>query len=192
MQNHLEIVCGPMFSGKTSILLEKLCLFKELGYSVVYINNNFDTRSLYNHSSHNLLYNNIDLDIDNFKVADLSTFDPEKYDIIGIDEAQFFGEEIVKTVVDWVDNKNKYVIICGLNGTFNREKFGHVSDLFPFADSITFKHAYCKQCKTNNGKLVPAIFTSINDKNNNHVINIGGSDKYTAVCRACFLKHAQV
>jgi thymidine kinase len=188
MKNQLEIVCGPMFSGKTSFLLDKLLLFKELGYSVVYINHMSDTRNVNNYSSHNLLYNNTTLDLDNVKVAALSSFNPEKYDIIGIDEAQFFEAEMVGTIVDWVDRQNKYVIVCGLNGTFDRQKFGHVLDLIPFADSVIFKNAYCKECKNDTNTLERAIFTKHFSKSNN-VIDIGGADKYKAVCRACFLKH---
>ena len=108
------------------------------------------------------------------------------YDVIGIDETQFFSKNIVDFVLQLVEKHNKYVIVSGLDGDFRRNKFGHLLDLIPFADNVTKLHAYCKPCAENKKTLVTALFTNYQNDTHETVI-VGAGEKYQPVCRKCYL-----
>lgn len=212
--SYLELFIGPMFSGKTTKIIEKYNKFKFLNIKTMIINHTSDVR--YNNNSvtnHDLtsvpsaMVNKL-FDIeDNNEIYNKF----ENCDVILIDEGQFFPD-----LYDWVkyvlDNYNKKIYISGLDGDINRNKFGHIVDLVPLCDKITKFKALCSICK--NG--TKAIFTiKINDNDiinggvgtgasnessskikasdvNNEVntILVGGSETYSAVCRSCYLHYS--
>ena len=183
----LEIIMGTMFSGKTSYLLNKIALFVELNIKVLYINIDFDNRSNLEFSTHNPIFNNIDFKNKNkmnenltmIKVRDLSNITFESYDIIMIDEAHFF-DDIIKFTKKLIDNK-KHVIIATLIADYKGNKFGKVLDLIPICDEIVRLESYCIECSKQK-KINKAIYSKRITKNKES-IDIGGSDKYIAVCR---------
>jgi thymidine kinase len=183
----LEIIMGTMFSGKTSYLLNKIALFVELNLKVLYINIDFDDRSELEFSTHNPIFNSSDFKnkdkmIENLtmsKVRDFSNITFESYDIIMIDEAHFF-EDIIKFTKKLLDNK-KHVIIATLIADYKGNKFGKVLDLIPICDEIVRLESYCIECSKQK-KINKAIYSKRITKNKES-IDIGGSDKYIAVCR---------
>ena len=183
----LDIIMGTMFSGKTSYLLNKISLLVELDLKVLYINIDFDDRSNLEFSTHNPILNNIDFKLKNkinenltmIKVRDLSNITFDSYDIIMIDEAHFF-DDIIKFTKKLLDNK-KHVIIATLIADFKGNKFGKVLDLIPICDEITRLESYCIECSKQK-KINKAIYSKRITKNKES-IDIGGSDKYIAVCR---------
>ena len=105
----------------------------------------------------------------------------EEYNTIFIDEAQFF-EDLKKNVLYFVEKKHINVVIVGLDGDYNRNKFGEILDLIPYCDTCTKITALCKEC--NDG--TPAIFThrlNANDKQ----VEVGND--YISLCRAHYLDH---
>lgn len=199
--SYLELFIGPMFSGKTTKIIEKYNKFKFLNVKTMIINHTSDTRyadnSVINHD-----LTSIPSDMVN-KLFDINDDDQlynkfKESDVILIDEGQFFSDlyEWVKYVVD---NYNKKIYISGLDGDINRNKFGHIIDLIPLCDKITKLKSLCSICK--NGKK--AIFTiKIKEHNNlnneNSTINeegntvlVGGSETYSAVCRTCYLHYSK-
>jgi thymidine kinase len=192
MDDHgkLDIYIGSMFSGKSTALLRKLYQLHDIGYSVLYINHSFDIRSEKSFSTHNNLIKNNVMQFDNMKVSQLENIDLnsiQKYEVIGIDEGQFFSEHILTFVKTLVDNHHKYVIVSGLDGTFNRTKMGYILDLIPIADNVVKLHAYCKIC-SGDKKLVPGIFTHYTGEDKVNIINIGAKD-FMSVCRKCYLSN---
>jgi len=183
----LEIIMGTMFSGKTSFLLNKISLFVELNLKVLYINIDFDDRSDLEFSTHNPIFNSVDFKnknkmIENLtmtKVRDLSNINFESYDIIMIDEAHFF-DDIIKFTKKLLDNK-KHIIIATLIADYKGNKFGKVLDLIPICDEIVRLESYCIECSKQK-KINKAIYSKRITKNKES-IDIGGSDKYIAVCR---------
>ena len=183
----LEIIMGTMFSGKTSYLLNKIALFVELNLKVLYINIDFDDRSELEFSTHNPIFNSSDFKnkdkmIENLtmsKVRDFSNITFESYDIIMIDEAHFF-EDIIKFTKKLLDNK-KHVIIATLIADYKGNKFGKVLDLIPICDEVIRLESYCIECSKQK-KINKAIYSKRITKNKES-IDIGGSDKYIAVCR---------
>tara|TARA_B100002051_G_C16710197_1_gene626171 strand:- start:1013 stop:1549 length:537 start_codon:yes stop_codon:yes gene_type:complete len=175
----LELIIGPMFSGKTSELIKRVRQLRAIGRSVLVINHRYDSR--YGEEGAITHYG------DNIKAVRLMRLsnmlkNHYDYDHIAIDEAQFFPD-LFATVTSLVDEKGKHLIVAGLSGDFQRENFGDINLLFPHANEIDFYKAYCSDCK--NGIL--ASFTKkivCNDEK----IDVGGVEKYVAVCRKCYLK----
>lgn len=183
----LDIIVGTMFSGKTSYLLNKISLMVELNLKVLYINIDFDDRSEMEYSTHNPFFNNLDFkkrdkineNLTMIKSRDLSNISIDTYDIIMVDEAHFF-DDIVKFTKKLLENK-KHIVIATLIADFKGNKFGKVLDLLPICDEIIKLESYCIECSKQK-KINRAIFSKRITKNKES-IDIGGSDKYIAVCR---------
>ncbi len=175
--SYLEIIIGPMFSGKTSKLLEiyKQCKFCDI--PVVIINYDLDKR--YHDtmvSSHDKIMAPC---IQANKLSDI-IYDTEviNSEVILINEGQFF-EDLYEKVVDMLKEKKK-IYIGGLDGDFERKKFGKILDLIPLCDKITKLVSLCSLCK--NG--TPGIFSMRLSKEKEQTVI--GSDNYIPVCRNCY------
>lgn len=177
----LEIYVGPMFSGKTSTLINELNCLHDLNFKVLLIGHSIDTRSDQAYSTHNSLIKGLNI-FEQIKTNFLMNILDKAldYEVIGIDEAQFFDSTIVKFVKILLD-KNKKVFVSSLDGTSQMDKFGYTLDLIPLADTIKKLTAKCVDC-LNEGKLVDAPFTKKISENDS-IIDVGTSDKYKAVCR---------
>lgn len=175
---YLELIIGPMFSGKTSKLLEiyKQCQFCNISVSI--INHALDTRY------HDTMLSSHDkvmapcLQAKELDELWKTSEELEKSDIILINEGQFFPD-LYEVVFDML-NKNKKVYISGLDGDFERKKFGSILDLIPLCDKITKLSSLCSLCK--NG--TPGIFSMRVSKETEQTVV--GSDNYVPVCRKCY------
>jgi thymidine kinase len=105
--------------------------------------------------------------------------DAQLYDVIGIDEGQFFSD--VVRFAEEMANLGKIVIIAALDGTFQRKPFGHVLDLIPLAENVVKLSAVCLMCHSN-GSFTRRLGTET------QVELIGGAETYTSVCRKCFFR----
>ena len=185
----LDIIIGPMFSGKTNYLLKEITVFSIMGAKVLYINHSLDNRSDSIFSTHNPLINDKEIKVfDSIKTNNLS----EVYDlcsnfmVIAIDEAQFFTG-LKDFALDLVEKKGKRVIVAGLSGDFNRQTFGEIFSLISYCDRITKLSSFCKVCAADK-KIKEAHFShkksSLEDKDN--IISIGGKDEYIPLCKTCY------
>jgi len=174
---YLEIITGPMFSGKTTKMIN---LYNELtnekNDNILLINYDKDIRYSYNKlSSHD---NEMIPCFMTDKLINVNTL-INNYDIIMINEAQFFND-----IVSWVRfvivNFNKHIYINGLDGDFNTNTFGNWLDLIPFCDKITKLYAKCNLC--NNKAIFSHRYIDSNEK-----ILIGSDDMYYPVCRICYM-----
>ena len=171
----IDLIIGPMYAGKTTELLRMLNLYIEFGLKTLYINSNIDSRSSLNFSTHNPTIKSIGK-VDAIKVSHLEILDISKYQVIGIDEAQFFS-----SLKKWVlDHPTKKFIISGLNGDYEKKPFGEIQDLLPYCDSIQFLRPFCKLCI---GKLTPASFTK---RISLETDTVSVDAKYIPVCRKCY------
>jgi thymidine kinase len=179
----LEIFVGPMFSGKTSKLLEiyKQCIYCNIPVAV--INYALDTRyhdtMLSTHDKHMIpciqtttLASVWDSGADeNMNLLHLA-------DVVLINEGQFF-EDLYPVVASML-KAGKKIYVSGLDGDFQRKKFGQILDLIPLCDKVTKLTSLCSLCK--NGE--PAIFSMrLTSETQQTLI---GSDNYAPVCRACY------
>jgi len=192
---YLELIIGPMYSGKTSKLLEIYKQYKFCEISVSIINHSLDKRyhdtMLSSHDKvmvpcintdnlHNLWFNNGMIDLN--QVIDNNDYKKVRNsDVLLINEGQFFPD-LYDVVYDMLKNK-KIVYVCGLDGDFERKKFGQILDLIPICDNIIKLSSLCSICK--NG--TPGIFSMriTNDKQQTVI----GSENYLPVCRFCYDKN---
>ena len=186
----LELVIGPMFSGKSSYLLSTIRKYKEIGWPVYIITSSFDKRytvdtKIVNHNQESCI---ADIAVKNLKdISDNHLFLEAK--VIIIEEGQFF-ENLVEFVLKAVEIYGKRLIVAGLDGDASRKPFGEILDLIPYCDNIIKLKALCKICCAD-GIITDALFTSKKgsiDESNNSIINVGGSDKYEALCRIHYLE----
>ena len=184
----LDLIVGPMFSGKTTELIRRLTKFASIGKKCLYVNSQLDIREEKNFSSHNPTISNIDKKIDTIKVQSINTkfIDTicKNYDIIGIDESQLFDNNLKHNVINLVDESNKHVIVSGLNGDFLRNKFGSLIDLIPYCDKITKLSAYCSCC-AEKGIIKDAHFSKRKDVSITDVIEVSYTS-YIPTCRICY------
>ena len=186
----IDIITGPMFSSKTSTLLNRLFNEATVGYRVLYVNHSSDTRSAGPYSTHNPLYKELLSKESGVSFISVEGIEEiiglvDKYDVIGIDESQFF-EDLYEQVLKLAETHNKHVIVAGLSGDFNRKKFGQILSLIPVSDSVVLLHARCLRCvKERKKRDVPAPFTL---RLKNDGIRVGGKDKYAALCRKCYVE----
>jgi thymidine kinase len=177
----LDIIIGPMFAGKSSLLIKKIRLLNVLEKKYLVIKPIFDNRySSDNIVSHDMVkekclaLKNIN-NIFNYNIIDINT--------IFIDEAQFFTN-LVETVLRLVEENNINVFIVGLDGDSNRCKFGEILDLIPYSDTCQKINSLCKVCK--DGTL--AIFSKRISNIDSQKL-IGAEDLYISVCRKHYLDH---
>jgi len=180
---YLEIILGPMFSGKTTRLIDIQKKYAVCDISCCVINHildkRYDDHLLCTHdqqSTHCFNINNLK-DIFTLNILD-------KYHVFLINEGQFFND-IADIVPQLVEIYNKKVYVCGLDADFKRNKFGKLLDLIPLADKVIKKTALCKLCK--NGKR--GIFTMRLSNEKEQIIV--GSNNYIPVCRKCYLAKNQ-
>jgi thymidine kinase len=174
---YLELILGPMFSGKTTRLIQHYKAYKFIGKKIVVINYSMDTRY-----SETALSSHDRVEIPcvfTSTISDKSLW--IEADVILINEGQFFTD-LVPTVTEMVDTYNKKVHICGLDGDFRRQRFGSLLDLIPYADKVEKLSAFCGKCR--DGTL--AIFSHRVSAEMNQVVI--GSDNYMPLCRSCYPK----
>ena len=180
----LQVVMGPMFSGKSSYLLSTIRKYKEIGWSVFIITSSFDKRYTNDVKivNHNQEYAQADIAVKNLKDVSQET----KYigaKVVIIEEGQFF-EGLETFILEAVEKFGKHVIVAGLDGDASRKPFGELLNLIPYCDSIVKLKAFCKLC--NDG--TEALFTS-NRCGVTTTIDVGGADKYEALCRKHYVEN---
>lgn len=171
----LEVICGPMFSGKTAELIRRLTEAANSGQIVVAIKPADDTRyhkdALATH--HGKQYSALGL-----RSADQIPAAAPDTPVIGIDEAHFFGPTLTPICAALVASGRR-VIVSGVE----RDHRGHPFEPFPSllceADEVTKLSGPCAVC----GK--PAIHSQRMTNDPGRVV-VGGAEMYQARCRACF------
>lgn len=176
---YLQLILGPMYSGKTSALLE---LKKQYSYSKMsccVINYAEDKRyhetKLSTHDKNMIeCFNTVD--ISNFLSDDIIN----NHQVFLINEGQFF-KDLKKCVIDLVEKYDKIVHICGLDGDFKRDAFGEILELIPLCDDIIKKKSICAICEDGTSALFSKRLV------NSSEIKLIGNDIYKPVCRKCYI-----
>ena len=174
MPGDITLIIGPMHSCKTTSLLNLGKRFQLAGKKILYIKPSIDTRGKYI-----LTHDNVEkecLVVNNLSDIDVKLIN--EYDVVAIDEIQFFIEAV--EFCDKVANMGKKVICRGLNGDFQRNTFDVIGKLISKAENIIKLSAVCVGCGSDSS------FTHRKDSNNKDLIDVGGSNKYEPLCRECF------
>jgi len=183
MSGKIKIFIGCMYSGKSTELIKIVNRYTSINKKILGISHSLDTRS----DVFNTICSHDKLKINCIKVSSLTAIpiaDIIEYEIIVIDEAQFFND-LIQFCIPLVEKYNKTLIVAGLDGTFERKPFknNQLLELIPFADSVKKLNAYCQICK--DGTRAPFSLKLSRDKTE---IDIGSNDKYIAVCRKHYLE----
>lgn len=192
---YLGAYIGPMFSGKTSKLMDLYKQYNFCNIPVAVINHSADTRyhetMLSNHDNVMIpcIQSNRLMDVWDYKninepygkEAD-NHMKMRNAEVILINEAQFFDD--LKLCVENMLRDNKKIYLFGLDGDFQRKKFGDILDLIPLCDSVTKLTSLCNMCKDG----TPGIFSLRLTKETEQMLI--GSSNYIPVCRSCYTKYA--
>jgi thymidine kinase len=175
MCGHLELIIGPMFSGKSTEIIRKIRLLKKIDKKILVIkpliDNRYDADKI---TSHN--YESVDCIV----VSNLFDIDDsliQSHDTIVIDEGQFFSD-LVTTVDSWINNYKVNIIVAGLDGDFQRKPIGQILNLIPQANSCIKLNSLCNICK--DGTEAPFSYRIDCSKES---VLVGGADKYMPLCR---------
>jgi len=171
----IEVICGSMFSGKTEELIRRLNRALIAKQKVEIFKPAIDTRyNIENVVSHN--ENTIRSTPINF-ANDMMLLAGD-CDVVGIDEAQFFDEQIVEVCIRLANNGSR-VIVAGLDMDFAGKPFGSMPALMSIAEFVTKVHAICACC----GGVASYSFRLSSSKEK---VLLGEKDTYEARCRSCF------
>jgi thymidine kinase len=171
-----------MFSNKTSNLISTITCYADISerHRTLLINHSLDNRGNNVVSSHSSNYKGLSSKVTVISETFLDDVDVTEYDIIGVDEAQFFGD-LVMTVEKWL-KQGKQIVVSGLDSCSEGNIFGSIHELVHISDSFTKFNAYCTICKDELNKITLAPFTS-KRYNTSSRITIGGSEIYYPTCR---------
>lgn len=183
----ISLIIGPMFAGKSTELLRQLNIYCKC-YATVFVTNSIDTRE---YLSHNPIIQTTlkNTSIDYLQCKELNIEELMRYDVIGIDEAQFFGE-LVKPVIE-LAKRNKIIVISGLDADSDQNVFLNVVNLIPYSSNVKKLTALCNECIANHNErhisninVAPMTIRKIQSKER---FVVGQEESYSVSC----LEHLQ-
>ena len=196
-QGKLEVIAGPMFSGKTTELLRRIEREQIAKRSIKMYKPEIDTRhavSAVTDRNRRLQFDAepLPLNLDEEGVRALVARSIQ-FDVIGIDEVQFFAKWIVGFCQELRrigQGKRVRVIVCGLDMTFRGEPFGHMGELMAVADSVQKFSAVCVGCSADaiySQRLLGGLPAPHGD-----TVQIGDGESYEPRCSRCFVPPTRV
>lgn len=171
----IEVICGSMFSGKTEELIRRLKRVQIANLKVEIFKPAIDTR-----------YDEVKIISHNENVIQSTPIDNSQKillfaqgtDVIGIDEAQFFDDEL-PNVCDELAYRGVRVIVAGLDMDYLGQPFGQIPFILAKADYITKLHAICMKC----GNIANYSYRKIPNEDQ---FMLGEKDVYEPRCRKCY------
>ncbi len=173
----IEVICGSMFSGKTEELIRRLrrAQFAKQRVEIFKpaVDTRYDDENVVSHQGNEIRSTPVPAAANIRILAD-------GCDVIGIDEAQFFDDEIV-TVCNDLANAGIRVIVAGLDMDFKGQPFGSMPALMATAEYVTKVHAVC----TRTGNLANYSFRKAA---NDNLVMLGETNEYEPLSRAAYFK----
>ena len=180
----LQVVCGPMFSGKSEELLRRVRRAQIAGRTVEVVNHALDDR----HAAGRVASHS-GLSIASRSVPDVESLvelvGDRELDLLAIDEAQFFGLELVPTVSRLVLS-GMSVVVAGLCVTFDGRPFEPLPSLMAIAEDVTKFTAVCAVCGQDAVFHQRVLADAVPDPRVATAEHVGGSESYQARCRQHF------
>ncbi|HTN07674.1 thymidine kinase [Agriterribacter sp.] len=173
----IEVICGSMFSGKTEELIRRLKRARIANMKVAIFKPSIDKRyheqQIVSHDENAILSTPVE------NAASILSF-VHKTDVIGIDEIQFFDDDIL-VVCNQLALQGIRVIVAGLDMDYAGKPFGQVPGLLATAEYITKLHAICARC----GNIANYSYRKTSGEGEAQII-IGESNIYEPRCRHCY------
>ncbi|KAJ6235924.1 thymidine kinase [Anaeramoeba flamelloides] len=170
-EGHLELILGPVFSGKTSELIRRINRFSYASKKCTIIKfseeSENEKKSFKTHSGY---------DYEAFATDTLKRVaeQVQKFQVVGIDDGQFFPE--IADFAEKLANEGKVVVIAALGGTFERKPFECITKLIPRCENVVMLSSVCMVCYEEG-----SFSKRITDEK--QVKLLGGTEKYISVCR---------
>ena len=173
----IEVICGSMFSGKTEELIRRLkrAQFAKQKVEIFKpaVDTRYDDEMVVSHNKNEIRSTPVPV-AENIRIL------AQGCDVVGIDEALFFDEEIVAVCND-LANSGIRVIVAGLDMDFKGNPFGPMPALMATAEYVTKVHAVC----TRTGNLAHYSFRKSNDEK---LVMLGETEEYEPLSRAAYFK----
>lgn len=176
----IEVIVGSMFSGKSEELIRRLRRAKIARLKVQVFKPKIDVR--YSNSE---IVSHSEMRHDSLSIGksrEILEYVRPETEVIGIDEAQFFDNDLV-SIANELANNGKRVIIAGLDQDYTGRPFEPMPQLLAIAEFITKTHAICVKC----GRTANYSQRTFQSEAQ---VEVGAADKYEARCRQCFVPHA--
>jgi thymidine kinase len=176
----IEVIAGSMFSGKSEELIRRLRRAKIARQKVQVFKPALDARYSDNH-----IVSHSEMKHESANVAtaaDIRRLVAPETEVVGIDEAQFFDNELIP-LVNELAGRGVRVIVAGLDQDYTGKPWDPMPQLLAIAEYITKTHAICMKCGQ------PANYTQRTFESEERVA-VGGAGMYEARCRSCFVPHA--
>jgi thymidine kinase len=171
----IEVICGSMFSGKTEELIRRLKRARYARQKVEIfkpaLDTRYDDRDVVSHDENSIP----STPVESASQILLLTND---VDVVGIDEAQFFDDELTP-VCNTLAYQGIRVIVAGLDMDYLGKPFGPIPALMAIAEDVTKVHAVCMQC----GDLAHYSHRMVNNTN---LVMLGETTSYEPLCRRCY------
>ena len=171
----IEVICGCMFSGKTKELIKRIKASGLKGHNIGVFKPSIDVRY---HADKIVSHDTSSLEAKPIAQAKEMLDQIEGLELVAIDEAQFFGDDIVE-VIKQLANEGKRVIVAGLDLDYLQKPFGPMPVLISIANQVTTLHAVCERC---GGE---ASFTYRKTQSDQRIL-IGEKNEYEARCNTCY------
>lgn len=176
-ESYLEVILGPMFSGKTTELIRIRNRYKHSNIKCCIVNHSLDDR--YNEEFHMVSHDQCKVPCIYAKTLNEIISVMLDNDIILINEGQFF-DDLFDVVKKLINEYNKIIYVCGLDGDYKQQKFGQILDLIPISNNVRKLKGICFECKKRD-----SIFTHrISNEKEQIVV---GVHNYSSLCRECFI-----
>jgi len=181
----LEVICGPMFSGKSEELIRRLRRAKIARQTVITFKNSLDDRHQHaieyvvSHDGNKLSARPVESLDEILQLA----LHPD-VDVVGIDEVQFFAQEIIPIMCELIE-AGKRVVTAGLDLDFRGVPFGPMPILLAIADKITKLRAICSICGLD-AHFTQRLVNGEPARYDDPIILVGAEEAYQARCRTCF------
>ena len=176
----IEVICGSMFSGKTEELISRIrretYARRKVQIFKPQTDNRYATDAVVSHTDVRLPSISVSQATDILRLVEPETA------VVGVDECQFFGDELIAVVQELAD-RGLRVICAGLDQDYSGEPFEPMPRLMAVAEYVTKKHAVCMVCGN------PANRSQRMTASESRVV-IGATDAYEARCRRCHSKTA--
>ncbi|AQS94994.1 thymidine kinase [Polaribacter sp. BM10] len=176
----IEVICGSMFSGKTEELIRRLkrAQFAKQRVEIFKpaVDTRYDDEEVVSHNDNRIRSTPVPASANIRLLAN-------NVDVVGIDEAQFFDDEIVAVCND-LANRGIRVIVAGLDMDFKGNPFGPMPALMATAEYVTKVHAVC----THTGNLAHYSFRKAK---NDNIVMLGETQEYEPLSRAAYYKALQ-
>lgn len=188
MSGHLECIVGPMFSGKTEELMRRLRRVEIAGQEAIIfkpvIDNRWGATGIASHAGNNREAVAVR---DSHELMDYIVDNSINYDVVAIDEVQFFDSEII-FAIDNLLKANKRVIVSGLDMDFRQSPFGIMPELLSIAKFVIKLRAVCQKCGADDAMYTQRLLNGNPAPLDGETVIVGGNEQYEARCENCWEK----